>query len=207
MASYRFSCVHLCARYHHQASAASVLEPPPAFFDDPACDATRSVRDLTLLEANACGLVTDAQIRTLQQCHGTPEHDVQRTRILEIAQQHYAEQVLRWPRCAPGPLLAGPHGLLIPMELRGRTYAQRVRVQLEQTAALRELVRHERQALRVLKANGIRVAVDAADEAALDRARLKRLSKAAKRARAAQAGCASARARAVAASSAQEVAC
>ncbi len=165
----------------------------PAYVDDPACDATRTVRDLTLLEANACGLVTDEQIRTLAQCHGTPEHEAQRTRILEIAQERYVAEAVKWPLAASGPLLAGPRGLLIPTELRGQVYAQRVRIQLEQTADLRPLMRHERQALRTLKANGVRLPASEQDVAALERARLRRLSRGAKRARASQAMMASAR--------------
>lgn len=164
--------------------------------DDPLPPTDRDPHtDLTLVEAEACGLVTLAQLQTLERCHGTPEHEVQRTRILEIAQEKYNLRRIHYPRCATGPLLPGPRGLLIPYEIRERATAERVRRQLEETAQRRELFRHERQALRALKRNGVRWAGnDAADQAALERARLKRLSKAAKRARHAQAVLASARA-------------
>lgn len=183
------------AREAQQRAAARALRAPVPV-DDPLPPTDRDPHtDLTLVEAEACGLVTLAQLQTLEQCHGTPEHEVQRTRILEIAQEKYNVRRLHWPRCAPGPMLPGPRGLLIPYEIRERATAERVRQQLEESAQLRELFRHERQALRALKRNGVRWAGnDAADQAALERARLKRLSKAAKRARHAQAVLASVRA-------------
>ncbi|WKW11796.1 hypothetical protein Strain138_001062 [Pseudogemmatithrix spongiicola] len=174
--------------------------------DDPELDGDRDPQSaLTLVEAESLGYVSHDQLRTLHQCLGTPEREAQRTRILEIAQARYNLERRRWPVCAIGPLLPGPHGLLIPVEIRGLAKATRVREQLETTEQLRPLARHERQALRALKRNGVRrVGNDSADTAALERARLKRLSKAAKRARAAQAGMARARARQA---SAQEGAC
>lgn len=188
----------------HQArlahNAAVLDDPEPAGDRDPA-------HDLTLLEAEACGFVTHEQLRTLEQCHGTPEHEVQRTRILEIAQERYNICRRDWPACAVGPLLPGPRGLLIPTELRGHERAVRVRVQLEQTAELRDLYPHERAALRALKRNGVRRPDSPADDAAIERARLKRLSKGAKRARAAQASMASARQRLETTAEPQEVAC
>lgn len=96
--------------------------------DDPLPPRDRDPHtDLTLVEAEACGLVTSEQLRTLEQCHGTPEHEVQRTRILEIAQERYNLRRIHYPRCAVGPLLPGPRGLLIPYELRERASAERVR--------------------------------------------------------------------------------
>lgn len=184
------------------AHNAAVLDDPPLAPRD-----RDPQTDLTMLEAEACGLVTDEQLRTLAQCHGTPEHDAQRLRILEVLQEKYNAARLRWPRCATGPLLPGPNGLLIPAEIRDRALALLVLRQLKETALQRELRRHERLALRALKRNGVRDASDVRDAQALERARLKRLSKGAKRARAAQAMMASARAHAEPAAVPQEVAC
>ena len=177
---------------HARPEAAILDDPEPSDDRDPATA-------LTLLEAEACGLLSRAQLRTLAECHGTPEHETQRIRILEIAQGEYNTRRSAWPACAPGPLLPGPRGLLIPVELRGKDRAIRVRRQLEETARRRDLFRHEREALRALKRNGVRDPESAVDAAALERARLKRLSKGAKRARSAQAMMAGARARQAAA--------
>ena len=155
----------------------------------------RAFRELTIHEAQACGFVSRDDLRVLAQCHGTPEHETQLIRLLEIAQERFRKAVVSWPLCADGPLLPGPRGLLIPVELRDKAKALRVRAQLEETALLRDLFRHERRALRALKVNGVHDEGSAVDTAALERARLRRLSRGAKRARAAQAMMASARAR------------
>lgn len=189
---------------------AAMAAPATAIVDDPDPAVLRDrdpQTDLTMLEAEACGLVTREQLGTLTQCHGTPEHAVQHTRILEVLQERYNLKRLHYPRCAPGPLLPGPNGLLIPAEIRDRALATRVRVQLDATAMQRELRRHERAALRALRRNGIHNEQDTADAAALERARLKRLSKGAKRARAVQAMLASARRARESTAARQEVAC
>lgn len=191
---------HASERALGTRNAAVLDDPPPVRARDPQTE-------LTMLEAQACGLVRREQLRTLEQCHGTPEHAVQLNRILEVLQARYNVKRRYWPKCADGPLLPGPNGLLVPAEIRDRELALLVLRQLKETALQRELRRHERLALRALKRNGVRDASDVRDVQALERARLKRLSKGAKRARAAQAMMASARAHAEPAAEPQEAAC
>lgn len=105
-----------------------------------------------------------------------------------------------WPEVVRGPLRRGPNGLVFPQRVATTEEARAILAQIEATAELRELTPREGRARRRLRqAQGIRRPLSEKEETTLQRAELKRRSKAAKRARASQAMMASARGQVVAA--------
>lgn len=88
---------------------------------------------------------------------------------------------------APGPLTSGPRGLDIPLRVETVDEARAILNQLNDTAAVRELTRAERHVQRRLRRMpGVHQPSATHEFTAIAKARLRRLSKAAKRARAAQ---------------------
>lgn len=97
---------------------------------------------------------------------------------------------------APGPLEATRHGLAIPHRVETLEEARAILHQLNDTAALRELSRAERHVQgRLRRMPGVHQPAAPHEFTAIAKARVRRLSKAAKRARAAQRSMAGTRSR------------